>query len=493
MPMTVKEKERLAQWAKQYPAPPFPADVATQLSDLMSMFRGEFPTSTALDSEVKAAAVACVYGPRTAGLVPDPVVASLAGPTGFAGLPDDRACDVAVAHGCLLPFEGPHDWDHLWEPAWETLLVMVRSLIHHAVEWYGARVGNLNGRALKGWTFSESSECAALIRGALVRGCKCFERDEDFHVVNGEDRCDSAHSLRAWTPNEQSLRDFIWQAAILGELRMPQKRSPEVAKTNSARKGILSRIILIGGNELVAGPVLKCNRAGCKADVGLHDKCTNGHNSAAIKRITWWFWKEGDRQPWFCRRCMPESGGCDGLYFQDNAECPSCRHQEWSPVATFVWVHHHLFAHPRGQNSWVQCLQNVRFNEVELAEILDTLQGDTQVIARVLLADEKFIEDAQAALEPDVTDGHFNRLLAEAIFVARKVLYYSVATWRERRHHIHTLPARNVAVGELAYLRGFSTQEIAAFLGTNRQEVSTARRQIGQSLREAGLLDDEEG
>ncbi len=385
------------------------------------------------EGEIAAVAVAAGYGPDTGQPLPEPVLANLIGVAQFAHPGDQRAIERLLVRGCLLPPSPPptgaDPWQCRWDRAWECLFHLICRVITDAVRWVGHRVMGLVGNALADWAHGELDEetgsrpvgqvdsCAAVIRGALVLGCDCWQRWQDMRIQNealAMCHCETRHRLSAWD-GQQALDLFLFRAAVLGPLRLPDPDAgiTELARVNDFRCGMLAKDVAEA--MLVAGPVLRCSQPGCDGEIRLNDHCDHCGQLAHVQNPSWWLWLRDERQPWPCRRCGP----CNCLYFQWWGPCPGCGVHDWGHTPTQVWVPVGWVSmtdhFPSDGPGSAEGLESSEDREKLLAAISNWSDGPHKRVAQRIFRDGWTLTDAAGEQELVPEASAFKKLVAEII------------------------------------------------------------------------------
>src|SRR5262249_25949768 len=144
--------------------------------------------------------------------------------------------------------------------------------------------------------------CAAVFRAALVLGCDCWRRWQEMRIDSealAQHHCTTRHDLREWD-REGPLPDFLVQAAVQGALHLPgpERGKGEQAYASDSRRGMLAKVV--ADANLVAGPVLRCARPGCSGEIRPNDRCDGCGEPARVREISWWLWRQGERQSACC-------------------------------------------------------------------------------------------------------------------------------------------------------------------------------------------------
>jgi hypothetical protein len=340
MPLTNDEKATIAGAVRgQFPGIALPVECSAWLMEYVPQFLAGTPPERPrppTEAEVAAMALATLYGPAGAGPPDGSLLATMIVASRLSTGITQRNFEQALVFWLRPPF--PASWDPMNTRAAEVLLHLVRRKCFPAIRWIGSVVLGKEDPALHRWAWEEADACAALIRGALIRGCHCSERWQDFHIENellAVHHCATGHDLGFWIWTADPLDDFLFGAVVKGDLR-----SDGDAFANDFRRGMLAKIV--ADAELVAGPVLCCSQPGCTGEIQPDDWCNNRNcPSGVIQQIerpqvrkpTWKLWLKNHRGPVPSRRCK----ACDCLYFQWNGECPR-GHQSWSRRETEVWM-----------------------------------------------------------------------------------------------------------------------------------------------------------
>jgi len=435
------EKRRIASDVRAaFPAITFPEQLSQWLKNKM----GGVLAETARDcddpptaAEVAAMAVAAVYGPRAIGLPSDELLHLLIAASGLNTSVDQRSIERALVFGLQLDPTG-ESWNHRWPGAWDTLFHMVKRTITPSVRWIGNRVLGMDvsdllrdqpkpeldrkKREFDRWVRQEAGACATQIRAALIYGCNCWRRWEDFRIQDqalAMHHCETQHVFDNWDWATTSLEDYLFQAAIKGALRVPDHVNgiAELANTNDFRRGMLAKAVT--DEELMAGPVLRCAEETCRGEILLADHCDNPDcgTLASVKEPSWWLWVKAHRRPTFCRRC----NACGCLYFQWRGDCPGCGGRNWSLRLTEVWikVQQVLGLEPDQMDLTAgepDPSELAKANE-RLVAILKRIDGwdddPVKIIARRLYNDGWDIEDIAQELKLKATSTAFKKLVRE--------------------------------------------------------------------------------
>jgi hypothetical protein len=315
-----------------------PEVVAEQLAEWVpSQVKKLFGQDIPADAErwVATLATACCYGPTDAGLPPSDLVKQLVEWAAFPKPGDQRAVERILVFGILDRNPKETGWAGEWDGAWNTFGRYIRSQIYKSVrrisEWLV--FGDKRNPAV--WAISETKECAPLLAWFLVRGCRCWERWDDFHVESKEAAqaiCTERHHLNKWD-RTTPLRYFLRTASV--EMGFPN--------VNSFRKGMLAKYVV--SETLVAGKRLRCLE--CEGEIATNNLCDCCKKHEPRERPDWWMWPKGQRVLWYCKRC----GHCQRLSFVLRADgsavvaanksgmtCTTCGHGHWQPRMTEVWA-----------------------------------------------------------------------------------------------------------------------------------------------------------
>jgi hypothetical protein len=280
-----------------------PTDVAEWLETFVHEFLRDRPPGhpdALTPGQVATPATMAVYAQAVPGMPADVLLDTLVKLANFAHPGDERAVERLLVHGACLPPSGPpgvDPWQCRWDGAWEALAAVIRKVITPAVWWLGQKVARPDDMPLSEWVRTEANACSVLIRTALVTGCDCWQRWEDFHIKNealAMAHCARRHDLGVWG-GLKPLENFLFRALVQGALFLPNPRTGTrgQARINDFRRGMLAKIAVY--DNLVAGPVLRCAHPDCDGeDIDLNDRCTMCRNLAHVHEPSWWLWlKEG--------------------------------------------------------------------------------------------------------------------------------------------------------------------------------------------------------
>lgn len=318
-----------------------PEDVAVWLAANVPRLHDQFASVT--PEQIAGVALAGLYGPRDAGLIPAEDLKGLLAVARFANPGDARAIERAVVYATRLP--AGRGWRAFWPGAWDALFRIVRIQIHEWMTWLAtelkhgldAELHEQSQRTFRQRWNNEIDICAAQIRGALVLSrCFCDERAHDLHAEDSAAGDCLTHTLDDWD-GVQPLGQFIWYRAV-------RERPGHSWSVQEFRRGMLAKIA--GGERLAAGETMRCRYAGsgvdnpqakddgCWKEVRSDDRCVEGHFPTEVKDLSYRLWLKGERIQVECRRCNQ----CRCIYFQFKGKCPRCGVQNWSQRLSHAYV-----------------------------------------------------------------------------------------------------------------------------------------------------------
>ena len=294
----------------------------------------------------------------------------------------------------------------------EGLFQLLLRIITPAVRWIGYRVLAIPEADLSRWATLEAAACAALIRNALLQGCDCWERWEDFHIesrLRAVARCQGEHNLENWVRTEP-LVDFLFRAAIKGNLRLPDGEKGEQALVNDFRKGMLAKCV--ADQLLEAGPVPKCQRTGCHGEIQ-NDRCTNCGEDKGFRKPTWWLWVKGHELHRTAAAAEPATGcssfrGSMPRVWSDRLESRPTK--VWIPVEAAP-LHQQA---PGGDQPPDQRMLDQETLE-KLQNGIERLEEPERTVARQVLLEGWMIADAAEKQDLEPTDRDFKEMISSIV------------------------------------------------------------------------------